>query len=147
MIQFYQTFHYKWNWKVWRRKQGTLPVTHTSYLKRQIGNRIGSALKEQLLLLKYNISNSQHIFKQFKILLMFHFLALKWRTKARMNAALISLLNFHIFALNLIIEFLSVFNIAKELYTRTYILTYMYIHVIPLCCIILFKSLVGETIH
>ena len=51
---------------------------------------------------------------------MFHFLALKWRTKARMNAALISLLNFHIFALNLIIEFLSVFNLAKELYTRTY---------------------------
>lgn len=78
---------------------------------------------------------------------MFHFLALKWRTKARINAALISLLNFHIFALNLIIEFLSVFNLAKELYTRTYILTYMYIHVIPLCCIILFKSLVGETIH
>lgn len=72
---------------------------------------------------------------------MFHFLALKWRTKARMNAALISLLNFHIFVLNLIIEFLSVFNRAKELYTRTYI------HVIPLCCIILFKSLVGETIH
>lgn len=52
---------------------------------------------------------------------MFHFLALKWRTKARMNAALISLLNFHIFALNLIIEFLSVFNLAKEFFTCTYI--------------------------
>lgn len=66
---------------------------------------------------------------------MFHFLALKWRTKAQKlfgfsflsywstswNAALISLLNFHIFALNLIIEFLSVFNLAKEFFTCTYI--------------------------
>lgn len=69
--------------KFWRRKQGTLPVTHTSYLKRQIGNRIGSALKEQLLLLKYNISNTQHILKLITIPLMSHFLALKRRTKAQ----------------------------------------------------------------
>lgn len=75
---------------------------------------------------------------------MFHFLALKWRTKARMNAALISLLNFHIFALNLILNFFQ-FLILQKNYIHVH--TYMYIHVIPLCCIILFKSLVGETIH
>lgn len=66
---------------------------------------------------------------------MFHFLALKWRTKAQklfafsflsywstsLNAALIILLNFHIFALNLILNFFQFLILQKNyIHVHTY---------------------------